>query len=221
MNGRFFANAVFIAVAVVFVTFRRLPHPRSVMVLFALVAVSLTDHYLVRPSVKDAHDFNAHHGINNEREYYNPTSGLMSDPSRTFRLYPAGLASSVIDENGTSIPFVLGTIDRSQKCSPLTIGLFATNGVGLLGYCVGPGTTIIDNMALTDPLLARLPITDPAHWRIGHFYRAIPAGYWQAIRTGDASGMNPEVATLWRRLHLITTGDLWGLERLKAIVFGR
>ena len=78
----------------------------------------------------------------------------------------------------------------------LTIGLFATNGVGLLGYCVGPGTAIIDNMALTDPLLARLPITDPAHWRIGHFYRAIPAGYWRAIKTGDSSAMEPAVARL-------------------------
>ena len=86
----------------------------------------------------------------------------------------------------------------------LTIGLFATNGVGLLGYCVGPGTAIIDNMALTDPLLARLPITDPAHWRIGHFYRAIPAGYWRAIKTGDSSAMEPAVARLWERLDLIT-----------------
>ena len=218
MNGRFLANAVFVAVAVVFVTFHRLAQPRSAMILFALVAVSLTDHYVVRPSVKDPHDFNAHHGINNEREYYNPTTGLMSDPTRTFRLYPAGLASSVIDENGTAIPFVLGTIDRSQKCSPFTIGLFATNGFGLLGYCLGPGTTIIDNMALTDPLLARLPITDPAHWRIGHFYRATPVGYWQAIKTGDSSAMEPAVARLWERLELITRGDLWDAERLKAIV---
>ena len=105
----------------------------------------MVDLYVVRPSVKDAHDFNAHHGINNEREYYSPSTGLMSDPSRTFRLYPGGLSSSVIDENGASIPFVLGTIDEPQKCSPLAITLFATNGVGLLGYCVGPGTTILDN----------------------------------------------------------------------------
>ena len=32
MNGRFLANAVFMAVAVVFVTFHRLPQPRSAMV---------------------------------------------------------------------------------------------------------------------------------------------------------------------------------------------
>lgn len=221
MNGRFFANAVFIAVAVLFVTFRRLPHTRSVLVLVAMGAVSLADHYVVRPSVKDAHDFNAHHGINNEREYYSSSTGLMSDPSRTFRLYPAGLSSSVIDEHGASIPFVLGVIDQPQKCSPLAISHFATNGVGLLGYCAGPGTTIIDNMALTDPLLARLPITDRAHWRIGHFYRATPAGYWQAIRTGDSSAMDPELASLWERLELITRGDLLAADRIRAILFSR
>jgi arabinofuranosyltransferase len=218
MNGRFFANAVFIAVVVLFATFSRLPKPRIVLVAAVLVAVSLTATYVVRPSVKNADDFNAHHGINNEREYYSSSTGLMSDPSRTFRLYPAGLSSSVIDEHGASIPFVLGTVDEPGKCSPLTINLFATNGVGLLGYCVGPGTTIIDNMALTDPLLARLPITDPAYWRIGHFYRATPVGYWQAIKTGDSSAMGPELAPKWERLRLITSGNLWDMNRLKAIV---
>jgi arabinofuranosyltransferase len=72
-------------------------------------------------------------------------------------------------------------------------------------------------MALTDPLLARLPISDPAHWRIGHFYRATPAGYWQAVKTGDSSGMDPDLASLWARLRLITSGDLWDMNRLKAI----
>jgi arabinofuranosyltransferase len=220
MNGRFFANAVFIAVAVLFVSLRRLSPPRSVMVLLALIAVFGADHYVVRPSVKDPHDFNVNHGINNEREYYNVSTGLMSDPSRTFRLYPAGLSSVVIDENGANTPYVLGIVDQPQKCNPLAIKLFATNGVGLLGYCVGPATTIIDNMALTDPLLARLPITDPEHWRIGHFYRALPAGYWQAIKTGDSSGMDPAVARLWERLEIITRGDLWDMNRLMAIVRG-
>lgn len=218
MNGRFFSNGVFIAVAVLFDTCHRLAPRRAVIVLAALAAVSVADRYVVRPSVTAPHDYTAHHGINNEREYYSPSTGLMSDPARRFRLYPGGLASSVIDENGTSIPFVLGAIDRPGQCSPLTLRLFATNGVGLLGYCAGPATTIVDNMALTDPLLARLPISDPAHWRIGHFYRATPAGYWQAIKTGDSSGMDPNLAALWQRLHLVTAGDLWEPNRLKTIL---
>ena len=219
MNGRFFASAVFAGVAVLFLTFHTMPKSRYVPALLILAAVSAIDRAVVRPSVGEPYDFNAHHGINNEREWYLPTTGLMSDPSRTFRLYPAGLGSSVIDEHGVSVPFVLETVDESSKCSPLSIRYFATNGVGLLGYCVGPGTTIIDNMALTDPLLARLPISDPEHWRIGHFYRATPAGYWQAIKTGDASAMDPAVAKLWQRLSLITRGDLWDAQRLKAVLF--
>jgi arabinofuranosyltransferase len=217
MNGRFFANAVFLGVAVLFIAFHALSSSGRVLAVLVLMAVSFADRSLVRPSVGEPYDFNAHHGINNEREWYFPTTGLMSDPSRTLRLYPAGLGSSVVDENGAMVPFALGVVDRSTKCSPLALQHFATNGVGLLGYCVGPGTTILDNMALTDPLLARLPITDRVHWRIGHFYRATPAGYWKAVKTGDTSAMEPEVAALWRRLHLITTGELWDVERLKAI----
>jgi hypothetical protein len=51
MNGRFLANSVFIAVAVVFAAFSRLPQRRTVMVLVALVAVALTELYMVRPAV--------------------------------------------------------------------------------------------------------------------------------------------------------------------------
>jgi arabinofuranosyltransferase len=218
MNGRFLAPAVFVGVVVLFVSFRELSQRSTVPLLIALAGASLADHYVVRPSVRNPHDFTANHGINNEREYYSPSTGLMTDPSRLFRLYPAGLSSVVFDESGASIPYVLGTIDRPTACSPLTLDRFATNGVGLLGYCVGPGTTIIDNMALTDPLLARMPIPDPKAWRIGHFWRPIPPGYWQAIRTGDSSAMEPHVAQLWSRLHLITTGDLWNPKRLRAIL---
>lgn len=218
MNGRFFANAVFVAVAVLFVWLNRTPEPRHVLLLVALLAVAGIDRYLVRPSVRTPHDFSAHHGINNEREYYSVSTGLMTDPARTFRLYPGGLSSSVIDEHGASVPFVLGTVDRSTKCSPLNLDIFATNGVGLLGYCVGPSTMIIDNMALTDPLLARMPIPDPKTWRIGHFWRPIPQGYWQAARNGDSSGMDPAVAQRWERLELITRGDLWSMARLKAVL---
>jgi hypothetical protein len=52
--------------------------------------------------------------------------------------------------------------------------------VGLLGYYAGPGVHIVDPMALTDPLLARLPADKP--WRIGHFRRQLPPGYVDRLR---------------------------------------
>lgn len=217
MNGRFLSTAVVVAVAVVFDTCRQWPPVRTLAPLSALVVVAAADTFIVRPSVAEPYDFNAHHGINNEREYYSPSTGLFSDPARRFRLHPAGLQSAVVDEYGRMIPYVMGAIDEPGTCAPLALDRFAANGVGLLGYCSGPGVTIIDTMALTDPLLARLPIADPAHWRIGHFLRAIPPGYWQAIRTGDTSGMDPALAARWGTLRLVTSGDLWDVRRLRAI----
>ena len=48
--------------------------------------------------------------------------------------------------------------------------------IGMRGYMAGPDRIIIDINALSDPLLARLPLRDLRRWRIGHFVREIPAG---------------------------------------------
>ena len=42
----------------------------------------------------------------------------------------------------------------------------------------------IDNCALADPLLARLPAKENPHWRIGHFYRQLPTDYKESIEQG-------------------------------------
>jgi hypothetical protein len=94
--------------------------------------------------------------------------------------------------------------------------IYLFGAIGMLGY-YAPNVRFIDFHALTDPLLARLPIRHPHAWRIGHFERAIPDGYIFSIRHGRIDQMHPSLAAYYAPLKLIVSGDLLDLERLKAI----
>ena len=90
--------------------------------------------------------------------------------------------------------------------------------IGMLGYYAGPGTKLIDELALADPLLARLPVKRDDGFFIGHFLRPVPAGYIDAIKTGSTEKMDPSLALYYEKLRLITSGDLFDPERLKSII---
>ena len=89
--------------------------------------------------------------------------------------------------------------------------------VGFLGYYAGPDVHIIDRNGLTDPLLARLPVRDPADWRIGHFRRNVPDGYIETLRSGQNQIHDPALAAYYDALVTITRGPLWDGARWRAI----
>jgi len=72
---------------------------------------------------------------------------------------------------------------------------------------------ILDNWALCDPLLARLPA-----YNLRRHWRPIPEGYLLSRRTGDLSKMNPDLALYYGKLWLIVSGGLWDSERLEEII---
>lgn len=90
--------------------------------------------------------------------------------------------------------------------------------LGVFGYLQGPDVHVIDLNGLADPLMARLPIQDPKHWRIGHFRHIIPEGYLETLKTGENVIVDPNLARYYDKLKLITRGDLFSWERLKAIL---
>lgn len=92
--------------------------------------------------------------------------------------------------------------------------------VGMAGYYAGPQAHLIDELALADPLLARLPVpkAQKDHVWIGHFRRNLPRGYIDAIKTRKLAPMPPMLARYYEKLRLITSGDLGSTERLKTIV---
>ncbi len=87
----------------------------------------------------------------------------------------------------------------------------------MYGYFAGPVPHIIDDLALGDALLARLP-AKPSNWGPGHFRRDIPTGYIETIRTGVNQITDPGVHEYYDDLRLVISGDLWNPERLKNIV---
>ena len=77
---------------------------------------------------------------------------------------------------------------------------------------------ILDCHALTDPLLARLPITAFRGWRIGHFRRIIPQGYETTLISGENRIYDKDLARYYDIMALIVRGNLFSLKRFKEII---
>ncbi|MBI1387387.1 MAG: hypothetical protein GC154_02945 [bacterium] len=90
--------------------------------------------------------------------------------------------------------------------------------MGLMGFYGGPEIHFVDVFALTDPLLARLPARRDFHQRIGHFWRMVPEGYIETIRSGELKFRDPNLAKYYEKLRLITSGPLFSAARWAAIV---
>jgi arabinofuranosyltransferase len=135
-------------------------------------------------------------GIADERRYHYPISGLLRLPSDG--PWP-DLRSDVGRE----------ALARGER----TVGF---SNIGRVGFAVGPSLHIIDNWALSDPLLARLPAA--ADWRIGHYRREMPDGYERTIESGVNHIADPAIAALYDDLWRVTAGPIWDRERWRAIV---
>ena len=105
-----------------------------------------------------------------------------------------------------------GTRDRHRER-----GVVVKFAVGFYGFFVGPETYVLDQLALGDPLLARLPAARDVHWRIGHFVRALPDGYERTLREGSNQIKDPNLARYYDSLSLITRGPLLSRSRLVEI----
>lgn len=112
---------------------------------------------------------------------------------------------------------------------PLT-PVVARGSIGCFGFYLGPEIHLLDFQALADPLLARLPVMDrdpmlpvltprlaSRKWRIGHYPRRIPLGYFETLVTGENRIHDRDLAAYYDVLALITRGDLWDRRRLAAI----
>jgi arabinofuranosyltransferase len=91
--------------------------------------------------------------------------------------------------------------------------------IGMIGYYAGPDIILIDNLALADALLARLPATANKNFFVGHFSRALPEGYMDTVSSGENRFMPSDLATYYEKLRIITQGDICDWERLKTILY--
>ena len=97
--------------------------------------------------------------------------------------------------------------------------VFVRPSVGFIGFYAGPAKYIIDANALTDPLLARLPVGDDLYFNFwtSHYSRPIPEGYVESRRVGKNLLTDPLIRDYFGRILLVTTGPVFSLNRASAI----
>jgi arabinofuranosyltransferase len=94
-----------------------------------------------------------------------------------------------------------------------TCGLMGESGLDF-----GPHVYLLDECALADPLLARLPAVFKEEWRPGHFRRAVPKGYRESVASGSNEIVDPQLHEFYDHLSRITRSKhLWSRERLWTI----
>ena len=76
----------------------------------------------------------------------------------------------------------------------------------------------IDNCALADPFLARIPAVQSGKWRIGHHLRKVPTEYGE-YKIGNVDKLpDNSLNDLLDDVYLVAKGNLFSIERFKAIV---
>lgn len=200
MQGRFLSYSFIFAAAAAFTfcRFDRKP-PTAIMALCALYWVMLPLNPVATP--RDyCHATIDGYGIADERGYYFPKVSIWRyidrDPNLPFPDHPWSKKGLV------------------AKTSNEPIAIFFN--IGFFGYWAGIDKIIIDQYALSEPFLARLPAERP--WRIGHFFREIPNGYLGSIVSGYSMVNDPGLRSLYEDIAIITRGPLWSKNRLLAVI---
>lgn len=140
------------------------------------------------------------YGITDERWFYYCKDGLMS--------WFDGVDMSV---------------EKKQKSEDIVYQISAN--IGKYGYYAASNEHLIDVFALADPLLSHINIIEKRGlnktiygWRIGHFYRPLPFGYVETLKGGVNVIQSEKIAKLYDVVTIITRGNIFSVERLKAIL---
>jgi arabinofuranosyltransferase len=206
MQGRFFAAPVFAATLLLW---SALPRGRGDLSPgWVAAAVAVAGLLGLRALATDAPWFHAGRGTVDERAFYAATNTLKSRLS----------GGRVRDHERAR----QGLVARERAAELVRSGsgerwVETATAIGMLGYFAGPDVVVVDQMALADPLLARLPAWRPLSMRAGHPRRKLPKGYLESRRTGSLAGFDPELRTYYVALRRIVRDPLLDSTRLAEI----
>ena len=89
---------------------------------------------------------------------------------------------------------------------------------GMYAFYAGSDIHVVDLHGLGDPLLSRLPPVEQEDFRIGHFFRSTPAGYWKYDRSFGNEIEDPNLHKYYEKLSiLIHDKNLLSPQRLITI----
>jgi arabinofuranosyltransferase len=200
MLGRFLAAPLLIAV--VLLTRAPLSARTGLTILILIALVGLVP---ARSPFTSGEDYGYkinyvdQYGICDERAYYYHGTGLLRATHNV--------------ELPTHSEVVQG---RAIRDSGERVAVLKT--IGMQGFFAGRQVHVVDEMALADPLLARMKPDLSDGWRIGHLRREIPEGYVQTLETDRNCLTDPNLAAYYDKIALITRGRLFDPQRLLGIV---
>jgi arabinofuranosyltransferase len=196
MSGRFFAVPLFAAVLILT---RMTGAERNTWIAAIATCVVLGAVSARMPLMSDSRyedRGSKHGGIVDERVFY----------LRAHSLVYASMVSFADPDWGVRRP--PGETQVLNTC-----GLMGEGGLDF-----GPNFYLLDECALADPLLARLPAIFKEEWRPGHFKRAVPDGYRESVAAGVNLVKDPQLHEFYDQLSRITRSkQLWARDRLWAI----
>ena len=199
MAGRYLAAPLLLAV-ILLAQYRHAPTTVKVLWIGFIIVAGLTapDSSVYAGRNDKGEPSKISHGVVRERDWYNPTHGLMN-------VIAAG------DEPSHH------WIDEGRQARRDGLTYIPHVAVGMVGFYAGPKAFILDVYAITDPLLARLPMNKHLSYRIGHFGRIVPAGYKRTIMTDENHIGDPYLHEYYDKLVLLTRGPIFSLTRFKEI----
>ncbi len=155
---------------------------------------------------------------------------MLWDPNRVSPSVPLVNADGIADERafyyeGTGLVNALSGkgmpdfrwVETGKKAKEEAGRVRVFNAIGFIGYYAGPEKYIIDPLALSDPLLARLPALYNSGVRVGHYPRMLPVGYFESQRDGNNVIQDSAANALYDQVSAITRGPIFSAERWKLI----
>jgi arabinofuranosyltransferase len=201
MSGRFFAMPFLVAV----IAFVRVLGARTYHV---AAAGALVAYNLLMPivpikttgSYDAAWPWRSQNGIKDERGHYHRiTNVFFFSPFRSLPDH-TWMREGVSFRNGPDKVTVQGSI-------------------GFYGLMAGPSKLLVDRNALSDALLARLPVSPRLYFEFyaGHYFRDIPPGYIESLTAGTNLIADPELHAYYDHLKSVISGPLLAASRFRSI----
>jgi len=199
MSGRFFSVLLLVAVVLIAKTIEELFSRKNIFLLIFIVLLGLSHSNpdLSNVPIDDSNERKS--GITDERKVYFQTMGLINLDWKTMP---------------PDFIWIQQGIDHKARGRTLSIGPTS----GLFSFYAGPDLHIVDTHGLGDPLLARLPAMERFDFIIGHFFRAVPDGYWKFERSFGNQIKDRNLHEYYDKLSILTRNEnLFSRERLVTI----
>jgi arabinofuranosyltransferase len=203
MQGRFFSYSFLVSVIILLLWFSKVHSRKSMITTTSLVFVFLL--------------FYPHTPFNSPLNYENRKQDMGIADERGFYFKHLSLNKYIFRDKDNNVFPNNNLAAKGIKFKEATEYIIIEKRVGIFGYYSGTDKIIIDPLAITDPLLARMPV--PGWSRIGHFRREIPPGYINSVSDGTEVIEDPMLNEFYNKVRIITQDtDLFALQRIKTII---